>query len=71
LEETFKPNSTIRSQDAARAFANIASSVVGRSLAFDFLENNFAYIKEKYVCLFSAKNHGQEGDVTVGYLQDF
>ncbi|CAG0923780.1 unnamed protein product [Notodromas monacha] len=48
LGMTFEKNSTVRSQDAARAFGNIAGSVIGRSLSFDYLLNNFVYLEENF-----------------------
>ncbi|CAG0924508.1 unnamed protein product, partial [Notodromas monacha] len=46
LGMTFNKNSTVRSQDAATVFRSIARSVIGRSLAFEYLLNNFFYLKE-------------------------
>ncbi|CAG0922160.1 unnamed protein product, partial [Notodromas monacha] len=48
LGMTFNKNSTVRSQDVARVFGSIARSVIGRSLAFEYLLNNFVYLKENF-----------------------
>lgn len=63
LERIFEKNSEIRLQDASRAFASIAKSVVGKSLAFDFLVNHFTAIKKRFGSGISAMDNfiGQFG----------
>jgi hypothetical protein len=46
LKLTISPNSPIRKQDGARAFAAVAKNIVGSELAFDFLYTNIEEIAE-------------------------
>lgn len=46
LNLTITPNSPIRKQDGARAFASVARNIVGSEIAFDFLYTNIGQIAE-------------------------
>jgi aminopeptidase N len=46
LNFTTSVNSPIRKQDGARAFASVATNIVGAELAFDFLYTNIEEIAE-------------------------
>jgi hypothetical protein len=46
LNLTISANSPIRKQDGARAFAAVATNIVGSELAFDFLYTNIKEIAE-------------------------
>ncbi|KAA0203273.1 hypothetical protein HAZT_HAZT008388 [Hyalella azteca] len=46
LEMAFTENSGIRRQDAVQAFNNVASSDIGRDIAWEYLQNNIALITD-------------------------
>lgn len=42
-----KNDTVIRKQDGARVFAAVANNIVGSSLAFDFIRDNWQQINEQ------------------------
>ncbi|XP_015604737.1 aminopeptidase Ey [Cephus cinctus] len=48
LDWAITDNSGIRKQDAARVFGSVANNVIGQPLAFNFLRNKWARLKEYF-----------------------
>ncbi|KFB52686.1 AGAP013001-PA-like protein [Anopheles sinensis] len=48
LESSMSDESGIRKQDAFRVFLSVADNVIGQSLAFDYMRNNWSKLKEYF-----------------------